>query len=125
MRYFSDVISLMNSLKSTATGTHNQPNLIEEEGVGSAGTEGNFHGIRPNQAQRGWCYQKRYDWICEDLHKTQNVYSCMEASLHLCNTEDVASSMYKVIRTQRLDRNVTAVHQDGCLMIKDAAVAGQ
>lgn len=49
----------------------------------------------------------------------------MEASLHLCNTEDVASSKYKEIRAQRLDRNVTAVHQDGYLMIKDAAVAGQ
>ena len=55
----------------------------------------------------------------------QNISGCMEASLHLCNTEDVVSSEYKEIRAQRLGRNVTAAHQDGCLMIKDAAVAGQ
>lgn len=31
MRYFSKVIILINSLKSTAIGTHSQPNVIEEE----------------------------------------------------------------------------------------------
>lgn len=87
MRYFSKVISLITSLKSTAVRTHSQPNFVEEEYVRSAA--GNFHGIRPNQARHGWQYQKRWDWICEDLHKTRNISGCMEASLHLCNTEDV------------------------------------
>lgn len=61
-------------------------NLTEEDMESAVG---NFHGIRSNQVQRGRQCQKRQGWICEGLHKMQNIPGCMESSLHLCNTEDV------------------------------------